>query len=98
MVSLRRFSDALSFLLQLISASSLVSVLELETSAVIRASLTGKMSEFIEKVEVLEEDWAIGTSSQRVLVVIEGCASRGGDQLWVGGLHFKERFRKFICD
>ena len=50
-------------------------------------SLTGKMSEFIEKVEVLEEDWAVRTSSQGVLVVIEGCAGRGGDQLWVGGLH-----------
>ena len=46
-------------------------------------TLTGEMSEFIEEVEVLEEDWSVGAGGQRVLVVIEGCTSGGGDQLWV---------------
>ena len=46
-------------------------------------TLTGEMSEFIEEVEVLEEDWSVGAGGQRVLVVIEGGTSGGGDQLWV---------------
>ena len=46
-------------------------------------TLTGEMGEFIEEVEVLEKDWSVGAGGQRVLIVIEGCASGGGDQLWV---------------
>ena len=37
-------------------------------------SLTGKVSELIEEVEVLGEDGAAGASSHRVLVVVDGGA------------------------
>jgi hypothetical protein len=52
----------------------------------LRDSLSCEMSEFIKQVEVLKEDGAIGTGSQRVLVVVDGGSLGVGDY---GALHNK---------
>ena len=50
-------------------------------------ALTGEMGELVEEMEVLEEDWAVWSDSQRVLVVVEGGTGGGRDELLVGCIY-----------
>ena len=45
-------------------------------------SLTGEVSKLVEEVEVLSEDGATGASGHRVLVVVDGGAGAGRDDVF----------------
>ena len=49
----------------------------------LRDSLTSEVSEFVEQDKVLSEDGSAGTSSHRVLVVVDGHARARRDSLSV---------------
>ena len=44
-------------------------------------ALTGEVGELVEEVEVTEEDWAVWSDGQGVLVVVEGGSGGGRNKL-----------------